>query len=123
MDGDKRPISVLTFEVLGIASVLFDMALTDTGSDPFLHLFTSGLLLALTLWITRGRSNPARIIYTSIMVFGTAALIGTYALGYISGEPRFWLLQTLLWPVVFLALLWWPLTSNWLNGRQREVAP
>ena len=122
MDDDKRPITLTAFEVLNVASVVFEIVVTETDS-PFGEAFSSGLWVALTLWITRGRSRAARVIYSCLMAFGAASLIGAYSLGYVPEDDRFPLgLRFGIELAVFVTLLWWPSTSDWLKKRQDRVA-
>ena len=85
--------------------------------DPFEGLFTCALWVALTLWITRGRSRAARLIYTGLAAIAAATFLYAYNVGYDASlflAFRFTIELTLL-----IALLWWPSTTDGLRKRSK----
>ena len=121
MQDHKRPITVAAFEVVNIVSVLFDMVLTQTDS-PFGELLTSGLLIGLVLWITRGRSRAARVMYTLIMALAAACVMTIYCLGYVPSSAKLLVFKFMVELGLTLALLWWPSTSDWLKKNRGQAA-
>lgn len=116
MTRTERPIAVAVFEALNIGAVVLELVLSQAYErDPFEGVFTSGLWVALTLWITRGGSRVGRLIYTALALIGAAALLYAYNDGYdvsLFLAFRFTIELTLL-----TALLWWPSTTDWLKRR------
>jgi hypothetical protein len=122
LDSEKPPITIIVFEALNVASVVLAMMLTQSES-PLGELFTSAWLVALTLWITRGRSGVARVVYTVLYVGGAAMLLGLCWLGYLPTDAKFLLVfRSTVEPAVLITLLWWPSSSDWLRKHQRGGA-
>jgi hypothetical protein len=118
----NRPMSIRAFEALNIASIILAMVVTRSDG-VFEELVTSSLWVALTLWITRGRSRTARVIYTLLLLFGAIALLFAYRLGYLPPDAVVPLalsftVQLGLW----LGLLWSPSSSVWIKASQPAAA-
>ena len=75
--------------------------------------------MALTLWITGGRSRAARLIYSGLALLGAAGLLYAYHLGY--DVALFFALRLTIELTLLIALLWWPATTDWLGKPSRPV--
>lgn len=123
LDNQDRPITIVAFEVANIASIVLTMVLTHSGS-PFEELFTSAAWVALTLWITRGGSRVARIIYTALAVIGAAALFAAYWFDYVPISVATLLAVRITIELgILLALLWWPSSNLWFRRPVQPTAP
>lgn len=119
---EGRAKSVVLFEAVSIFSAVADMVLSQ-GENAFVELALLLLVLGLTLWVTRGRSRVARLIYTGVLLLGELAISAAYVRGYVpSGvQPTLLLLVSMLMGLLLLSLLWWPSTTTWLKSRQQRA--
>jgi hypothetical protein len=117
----KRPITVTAFEVLSIASLVIEIGLWGM-EEPFWEGFAFSLLVALTLWISRGRSKAARLIYTGIFVCVAVLMIVASLRGELQADEAWTPTVVAITYALFLALLWWPATSDWLDKRHAGAA-
>lgn len=119
MPEQHRPVSVQAFEWLSIASLIYEMVTTES-QGIFGDLLASGLWLGLVLWITRGRSTIARIVYTATSAFAVVGIYGAFRFGFMGPDAS---LAPVIWAVAqvagLLALLWWPATTVWLKTKSR----
>lgn len=110
-----RPIPVRAFEALAVVSALAAL-LWPYGDGPFASLMDFLISVALALWVTRGRSNVGRLLYTGLIVFAAIALTVGIRSNYMpAGVPPAPVVMFAIQSVVLLGLLWWPTTSRWLN--------
>lgn len=122
----ERPITVIAFELISIASVVIEVALLQRErefEDPAylgLWLVISSLWIALILWITRYRSRAGRMIYSVI----TASSIVAIVIFGIEADDQDWVaFLDGLTIIVLMALLWCKPTSSWIaNKSSRDVA-
>ena len=82
---ERRPTSVVLFEVINVLSALAALMFWQEGS-PFGHLVEFLIVVGLTLWVTRGRSRLARAIYTGLALLTVPGVVAAVALGYIPPE-------------------------------------
>lgn len=116
-----RPRPVVLLEAIGILGAVSAMVLSR-GESAFTGLFDLLLQVGLTLWVTRGRSRVGRVVYTGILLFGATALAGVYLWDSIPADlAPMLVLVVFLELTIFLTLLWWPSTSEWLKGAYRRV--
>ncbi len=121
LEQQSRPKSVVLLEAVSIFSAVATMLLTQ-GESALGELAELLFWVGLTLWVTRGRSRVARVIYTGLLFFGTAALAGAYMWGYVPPDaPPGLLASFTIELVALLSLLWWPSTSAWLNVAHRRA--
>ena len=116
-----RPKSVVLFEAVSILVAVAHLVLHEGASR-----FGDGLQLlgwvGVTLWVTRGRSRVARLVYTGLLLFGTAGVILAYVWGQIPEEALLMVsVQALVILGVLLSLLWWPSTAAWLRAAHERT--
>jgi hypothetical protein len=117
----KRPITLTAFEVLSIASLVIEIGIWGM-EEPFWEGFAFSLFVVLTLWISRGRSKAARLIYTSIFVCVAALIIVASFRGELQADEAWTPMVVAITYALLLSLLWWPTTSDWLNKRHAGAA-
>ncbi len=121
MAQDQRPKAIAAFEALSLASVLLFMLMTET-STPLLDLFDDAITVALTLWVSRGRSRIARVLYTFVIVVAYIAIWGALWLQVISPIAPLMISASSALELVLLALLWSPSVSVWLKSVPQRLA-
>ena len=107
------PLTVRAFETITLVSLVWSLLAAKPEDHDLLSVI---ILAALTIWITRGRSSVARLIYTGTAVVGLIAIAAAAWWGYIPMEARLSVfLSSVSAMVVAFGLLWWPSTSDWLK--------
>ncbi len=117
---NERPKAIVAFEALSLASVLIFMLLTET-STPFLDLLDDAVTVALTLWVSRGRSRVARILYTLIVLIAYVAIGGALWFQTIWPIATLTIIASSILELILLALLWWPSVTVWLNSSRQPA--
>ena len=116
--GAGRPRSVVLFEA---ASIIWAVADTIFWGEEsvFGNLALLVVWVGLTVWVTRGRSRAARLIYTGFGLFSLVTLGFVYGRGSIPSDALSTsvLLVGVLLQIILLSLVWWPTTTAWLKSR------
>ena len=116
----SAPASVVSFELLGVASLAFDMVF-GMGVDWF-SIFWVPLMLGLIFGVTRGRSGVARSAFTLIFAFGGALILYFFATGLLAPTDMLtsgWIMTAA--SIFQLWLLWSPATSDWIAGGRNRA--
>ena len=126
MVGDRtRPLAVVAFEWLSIASAILDLSLAGRAGDfddlgsAVGQLAIASLLVALTLWITQGRSRAGRLVYTGLTALVVVLITVASWLGAFEDKGSTWEnVRAAIETAILIILLWWPSTSAWLRVKQ-----
>ena len=122
-----RPKTIVAFEwlylftlVLGLfqATVMWDEITVTTSPAMVLTIqgITLAVVLALVLWVSRGRSNVAKWINVALFLLGLPGIVILYSGGLLLGWHVISALQTLL-QALALSLLFTPSARDWLGRR------
>jgi len=114
------PASVVSFELLGVVSLAFDMVF-GMGVGWF-SVFWFPLMLGLIFGVSRGRSGGARWAFTIIFAFGGALMLYFFATGLLMPTDMFtsgWIMTAA--SIAQLWLLWSPATSDWIAGGRNRA--
>jgi len=119
-----RPPAVVRFETLSLIACLLNLAASLSGGHHSIGAILGAILgVALTLWVSRGRSRPGRTINTALFVLGllvvivgAAVMARTFTTGFGLTMPIFGItLLALALNVVALGNVWSKDATAWLR--------
>ena len=122
-----RPKTIVAFERIYLLTLLIGVfqaiigwrqaiALASPGFVVTIQAVAFGLILALVLWVSRGRSKVAKWIMVGLFVLGLPGTFVSFRSGMTLGWPILTLSQTIM-QVVALGLLFTPSARAWLSRK------